>query len=52
MTVLRVQLAEHREPRRMSRRDQPGPGYGTGGLPAAVPLGRLPADIHGRDGLL
>lgn len=48
---IRLQLIEHREPHR-TRDDQPSSGHGAGGLPVAVPLGRLPADIRGRDGLL
>jgi hypothetical protein len=49
---IRLQRTEHRAPRRTGGGEQPVSGYETGGLPVAVPAGRLPADIRGRDGLL
>jgi Mrp family chromosome partitioning ATPase len=48
---IRLQLVEHRSaPHRPGRPAHFGDG--TGGLPVAVPLGRLPSDIRGRDRLL
>jgi tetratricopeptide (TPR) repeat protein len=49
---IRLQLAERHAPHRTGSAGQPDSGYDAGGLPVAVPAGRLPADIRGRDGLL
>jgi tetratricopeptide (TPR) repeat protein len=48
---LRVQILEHRERRRHGKPGQEAPPT-RGALPVAPPLGRLPADVRGRDPLL
>jgi len=49
---VRLQVADRREVRRPHGIDQQLSSHDAGGLPVAVPLGRLPAEIRGRDGLL
>jgi tetratricopeptide (TPR) repeat protein len=48
---VRLQVAERREVRLLRDIDQQLSSHDAGGLPVAVPLGRLPAEIRGRDGL-
>ena len=49
---IRLQVAEHREVRRFRVADQQPSSQNVGGLPVTVPVGRLPTEIRGRDGLL
>jgi tetratricopeptide (TPR) repeat protein len=49
---IRLQLIEHRESGRVHRDGPQIPYHDSGGLPVAVPLGRLPAEIRGRSALL
>lgn len=48
---LRLQMIEHRERRHRDAPRTPAPSV-PGALPVAPPVGRLPIDIRGRDGLL
>ncbi len=49
---VRLQLIERREPHRHHPATGKPSVSGDGGLPVAVPLGRLPAEVRGRDTLL
>jgi Tetratricopeptide repeat len=49
---VRLQVLEHRQPHKPLASTQKTSVAGTGALPVAVPLGRLPAEIRGRDALL
>jgi len=50
---VKLQLAEHRTRRQEnSQRSELAAGSGWGGLPVAVPVGRLPLEVRGRDELV
>jgi len=49
---VRLQLVEHRHPHESQAGTRKTSATGTGGLPVAVPLGRLPAEVRGRGALL
>src|SRR5260221_1085065 len=49
---IRLQTIEHQEVRRLRFAEEERSGNALGSFPVAVPLGRLPAEIRGRDPLL
>jgi hypothetical protein len=49
---IRLQASEHREARELRLAGERRPDGALGGFTVAVPLGRLPAEIRGRDRLL
>jgi tetratricopeptide (TPR) repeat protein len=49
---VRLQIREHHDRQHLRRDSQQRPDQDRSGLPVAVPFGRLPAEIRGRDSLL